>query len=68
MDKILNIAMQCNSRLKLKALLIICITVIIGMMLISFVAIATLNTVVSYHEADIKVNSSSVNVELDLDR
>lgn len=68
MDKILGIATQCNSRLKLKALKTICVTLIVLVLLVSLVAVKGLNTIIDYNEANVKVNSSSVNVELDLNR
>lgn len=68
MDKILSVAMQCNSCLKLKALKTICITLIVIVLTASLVTVKVLNTIIRYKEATVKVNSSSVNVELDLNR
>lgn len=68
MDKILSVAMQCNSRLKLKALITTCVTLVVTVIIISLVGIKVLNTVIVYKEMTVKVNSSSVNVELDLNR
>lgn len=68
MNKILGVAMQCNSHLKLKALKTICITLIVIVVLVSLVAIKVLNTIDSYNEVNVKVSSSSVNVESDLNR
>lgn len=68
MDKILSVAMQCNTRLKLKALKTICLTIVILAVLVSLIAFGVLNTIASYNEANVTVNSSSVNVELDLNR
>ena len=68
MDKILSVALQCNSRLKLKALMTICSTIIVIVLIVSLVVVKLLNSVIDYNEANVKVNSSSVNVELDLNR
>lgn len=68
MGKILRIATQRNSRLKLKALRTICITLIVLAVLVCFIVVMALNTITHYHEATVEVNSSSVNVELDLSR
>lgn len=68
MDKILRIETQCNSRLKLKTLRTICITLIVLAVLVCFIVVMALNTITHYHEATVEVNSSSVNVELDLSR
>lgn len=68
MNKILGAAMQCDSRLKLKALKTICITLIVIVVLVSLVAVKVLNTIDSYNEVNVKVSSSSVNVESNLNR
>ena len=68
MNKVLNIATQCNTRLKLKALQTICITLIVLTVLVGFVIAMALNTIANYREVSAKIDSSSVNVELDLNK
>ena len=68
MNKILGISMRCDSLLKLKALKAICITLIVVVVLVSLVVVKVLNTIDGYNEVNVKVSSSSVNVESDLNR
>ncbi len=68
MNKVLNIATQCNTRLKLKALKTICTTLIVLTMLVSFVIAITLNVIVDCSEASVKIHSGLIAIYLDLNR
>ncbi len=68
MDSILSVAMQCDCWLKLLALMVVCHTLLIGVLIVSLVAVKALGTLAAYFKVAVKVSSNSANVELDLNK
>lgn len=67
MDKILNIAVQCDSLFQILALLIITCCIIVINLVVKAVIKMALSTISHYHDVTVKITrGDSVNAELDL--